>query len=149
MAEAVIRKMKSEDVSSVVEIEHVSFSAPWAAETYRQEVEKNKYAHYFVIEVDKVLIGFVGIWLVRDEAQITNIAIHPNYRGYKLGEKLFGFAVQYVINHGATRLSLEVRKSNIVAQKLYEKFGLVAGGIRKGYYPDNGEDAIVMWVDLS
>ena len=149
VAEFVIRKMQLGDIPFVLKIEQASFTSPWTEETYEHEIKNNIYAHYFVVETDDKIIGYVGIWLVEDDAQITNIAIIPEFRGYKIGEKLFGFAMQFVVQHGAKRLSLEVRVSNLTAQKLYRKFGLVPGAIRKGYYPDDGEDALVMWVDLA
>lgn len=149
MATMKIREMTVADIDAVLAVEEVSFPEAWTRETYILELTQNNYATYFVIEADGKIIGFCGLWLVIDDAQITNIAILPEYRGYKIGEKLFGYTVQYAIAQGAKQLSLEVRKSNLVAQKLYKKFGLVIGGIRKGYYPDNGEDAIVMWVKLS
>ncbi len=148
MAEFSIREMCSEDIDDVMKVDMASFTAPWPYEIYEQEVNHNNHAHYFVIKESKKVIGYVGLWIVEDDAQITNIALLPEFRGYKIGEKLFGFAMQYAIQQGANRLSLEVRVSNIVAQKLYRKFGLVPGGIRKKYYPDNGEDALVMWVNL-
>lgn len=149
MTEMRIREMEVNDIERISEIDHLSFPTPWTKETYEHEISDNNYATYFVVETDtKDIIGYVGIWLILEDAQITNIAIHPSYRGYKIGEKLFGYAMQYIIGQGAKRLSLEVRVSNIVAQQLYRKFGLVPGGVRKAYYPDNGEDAIVMWVDL-
>src|SRR5699024_7800283 len=115
---------------------------------FKYELLDNKFAHYFVVEADGEIIGYAGLWIVEDDAQVTNIGLLRKYRGYKIGEKLFGFALQYAMNHNVSRLSLEVRKSNVVAQKMYEKFGLVPGGIRKNYYTDNNEDAIVMWVNL-
>lgn len=148
MAEFAIRKMMEQDIDYVMEVDVASFSEPWTYEIYIQELKKNNHAHYFVIEGNGAIIGYVGLWIVEDDAQITNIALLPAYRGYKIGEKLFGFAMSYAMQNGARRLSLEVRVSNIVAQKLYRKFGLVPGGLRKNYYPDNGEDALVMWVNL-
>jgi len=149
MADFSIREMTENDINDVMEVDSASFSAPWTKEIFEQEINQNNYAHYFVVEEDKrKIIGYVGLWIVKDDAQITNIALLPTYRGYKIGEKLFGFAVQYAIQKGAVRLSLEVRVSNIIAQKMYRKFGLVSGGVRKNYYPDNGEDALVMWVNL-
>ncbi|APC47118.1 ribosomal protein S18-alanine N-acetyltransferase [Virgibacillus halodenitrificans] len=148
MAEIVIRKMHIIDVDAVMEVENATFSTPWTTDIFYQELVDNDYAHYFVMEADKKIIGYVGLWLVIDDAQITNIAIMPGYRGNKLGEKLFGFTIQQILLLGGTRLSLEVRKSNTIAQRMYRKFGLVPGGIRKNYYTDNQEDAIVMWVNL-
>ncbi|NAP01262.1 ribosomal-protein-alanine N-acetyltransferase, partial [Halomonas sp. MG34] len=94
------------------------------------------------------IVRYVCTWVVLEDAQVTNIAIMPELRGNKLGEKLFRYMLLQIKLIGATRLSLEVRESNIPAQKLYRKFGLVPGGIRKNYYTDNQEDAIVMWVNI-
>ena len=148
MAEFSIREMVYHDIDAVLKVDEASFPTPWSREIYQREMRENKFAHYFVIEESRQIIGYVGLWIVEDDAQITNIALLPMYRGCKIGEKLFGFAVQFAMQQGATRLSLEVRESNFVAQHLYRKFGLVPGGIRKGYYPDNNEDALVMWVNL-
>ena len=149
MIEISIRRMKIEDVPDVMNIDTLSFPAPWTKEIYEQELKKNNFAHYFVMTTDGKIIGYVGLWLVFDDAQITNIAVHPHYRGKRIGEKLFGFSLSYAFQHGAQKLSLEVRPSNDIAKNMYKKFGLKKGGIRKNYYPDNGEDAIVMWVELA
>lgn len=148
MAELVIRKMELADVEQVTEVEQATFSSPWPADVFQQEVVDNQHAYYFVLELEKKIIGYAGTWIVVDDAQITNIAVDPIYRGNKFGEKLFRFTLQQVMMHGAVRLSLEVRVSNVPAQKLYRKFGLVPGGVRKNYYTDNQEDALVMWVNL-
>lgn len=144
-----IRKMSENDIDAVLEVDKASFPTAWTREIYELEINENKHAHYFVATVAEQIVGFVGIWIVHDDAQITNIAVHPQFRGNKIGERLFSFAMTYAIQQGALRLSLEVRVSNIVAQKMYRKFGLVPGGIRKNYYPDNNEDAIVMWTNLT
>lgn len=149
MAEFSIREMQSDDITAVMHVDEVCFSSPWSREIYEQEMEKNEFAYYFVMEESGEVVGYAGLWIVEDDAQITNIALLPEYRGYKIGEKLFGFSMQFAMKQGASRLSLEVRESNIIAQKLYRKFGLVPGGVRKRYYPDNNEDAIVMWVNLN
>lgn len=148
MAELVIRKMEAADIQGVMEVELSSFQSPWPEDIFYQEVVHNQHAHYFVMEVDKRIVGYAGLWIVIDDAQVTNIAVMPDFRGRNLGEKLFGFIAGQAVNLGVKRLSLEVRESNVVAQKMYRKFGLVPGGIRKSYYSDNQEDAIVMWVNL-
>lgn len=148
MAKLVIRKMSFIDVDAVSKVDKASFTIPWPKETFLQEITKNDYAHYFVAELDQQVIGYVGMWIVIDDAQITNIAVKPEFRGYKIGEKLFQYACEQAVRMGSERLSLEVRASNNVAQGMYRKFGLVPGGIRKKYYTDNQEDAIVMWVNL-
>jgi [ribosomal protein S18]-alanine N-acetyltransferase len=147
-AQPIVRQMQLADIPAVYTIETASFATPWTIDIFEREITENTFASYFVIENEGVIAGYCGMWLVIDEAQITNIAILPSYRGKKLGEKLFAHVMEQAILAGAYRLSLEVRVSNLPAQHLYRKFGLVPGGIRKNYYTDNQEDAIVMWVNL-
>ncbi|MFC4324329.1 ribosomal protein S18-alanine N-acetyltransferase [Litchfieldia salsa] len=142
------RLMTLEDIDDVLLIENASFATPWSREAFYNEIMNNHFAHYIVmLEQDKV-IGYCGMWLVMDEAHITNIAILPEYRGRKLGEALMVQVKKSAMSQGANRMTLEVRVSNSVAQSLYRKHGFTAGGIRKKYYTDNQEDAIVMWVNL-
>ncbi|WP_079478497.1 ribosomal protein S18-alanine N-acetyltransferase [Halobacillus salinus] len=143
-----LRRMNMDDIPQVMEVERASYATPWEEGIFRKEVDDNPYANYFVIEKNKQLFGYCGVWVIVDEAQVTNVAIHPEYRGKGHGERLFRYACQEAIEKGAIQLSLEVRVSNTAAQHLYRKFGLVPGGIRKRYYCDNGEDALVMWVGL-
>lgn len=144
-----IRKMTPVDIPYVMQIDENSFTSPWSRDIYIQELEKNDFAHYFVLIKNHKIVGYIGMWLVIDDAQITNIAVEPNYRGHGLGEKLFAFALAFAFKNGAKQLSLEVRVTNNIAQNMYRKFGLKYGGIRKNYYPDNGEDAYVMWTKLT
>lgn len=145
-----VQQMQIADVPEVMKIDTGAFPAPWTKEIYEQELIENDFAHYFVMKTDTGdIIGYVGMWIIFDDAQITNIAVHQDYRGKKIGEKLFGFALAYAFQRGAQKLSLEVRPSNTVAKNMYRKFGLEEGSVRKNYYPDNGEDAIVMWVNLT
>lgn len=148
MNNLVIRKMEITDINAVIDVEKASFKTPWPEEIFYQELNDNKHAHYFVSLVDKQVIGYAGLWIILHDAQVTNIAIRPEFRRKNLGEKLFHYICHYAMKKGVQRLSLEVRASNIVAQRMYRKFGLVPGGIRKGYYTDNEEDAIIMWVNL-
>ncbi|MCP3028827.1 ribosomal protein S18-alanine N-acetyltransferase [Halobacillus sp. A5] len=146
---AAIRPMLESDVEQVMVVEKATFAVPWNEDTFRSEVNgENPYSNYYVIEEDGHVFGYCGVWLIIDEAHVTNIAIHPDYRGKKYGEQLFRYSFEQVIEMGAIQLSLEVRVSNTAAQHLYRKFGLVPGGIRKNYYTDDGEDAVVMWVGL-
>lgn len=144
----VIREMELTDIEGVMEVESASFTTAWPRDIFLQELINNQHAHYYVLQLDGKIAGYAGMWIVIDDAQITNIAISPKLRGNKLGEKLFLYTIEQAMRMGTKRLSLEVRKSNIVAQGMYRKFGLVPGGIRKNYYTDNQEDAIVMWVNL-
>ncbi|MDC3418595.1 ribosomal protein S18-alanine N-acetyltransferase [Aquibacillus salsiterrae] len=148
MGKIIIRQMQLSDINQVLEIEQSSFGLPWTEEVFQRELTENPYALYFVIENNERIFGYCGMWLVIDEAQITNIALLPAYRGRKYGVALFQYVINQAIALGASKLSLEVRVSNMVAQKLYRRFGLQPGGIRKNYYTDNNEDALVMWVNL-
>lgn len=148
MNKIVIKEMKPEHIDAVMIIDRESFTTSWTKEIFMKEIAENKFAHYFIVQLADEIIGYAGMWIVNDDAQVTNIAISPEHRGKKIGEKLFYFVFQHAIRTGVKQLSLEVRASNIIAQNMYQKFGLVPGGIRKKYYTDDQEDAIVMWVDL-
>ncbi len=140
--------MTDEDLEDVLEIEHASFATPWSRDSFNHELHDNPYAAYYVIVLDDQIVGYCGLWVIIDEAHITNIAILPEFRGYRLGKTLFQYVLQEAKRIGSVQLSLEVRVSNVTAQKMYRQFGLVPGGIRKNYYTDNQEDALVMWVKL-
>jgi ribosomal-protein-alanine N-acetyltransferase len=142
------RLAKVSDIDDILGIEQSSFAVPWSREAFYREIEENQFAYYLVIEDHFQPIGYCGIWLVMDEAHVTNIAILPSYRGRKLGEQLMKEAIKLAKRQGAATMTLEARVSNHVAQNLYKKLGFEAGGIRKNYYSDNGEDALVMWVKL-
>ncbi|MBG9454395.1 alanine acetyltransferase [Lysinibacillus sphaericus] len=143
------RKMVSEDVPVVYEIELATFSTPWTLDSFYYEVHENQYAHY-VLAIDEYnnIIGFCGMWMVIDAAQITNVAVIDAARGRGIGEGLMREAMRIAKDHSMEVMSLEVRVTNTVAQNLYRKLDFQDGGIRKGYYTDNGEDALVMWVNL-
>ncbi|MGJ7036689.1 ribosomal protein S18-alanine N-acetyltransferase [Anoxybacillus eryuanensis] len=142
------RFMTLQDLDRIIEIEQRSFTLPWSRSSFYQELTNNPYARYIVMEYDGQIIGYCGMWLVMDEAHITNIAVLPEFRGKKLGEALMKQAMELARKEGAQTMTLEVRVSNIVAQSLYRKLGFLNGGIRKRYYSDNQEDALVMWVKL-
>ncbi|KYC83100.1 ribosomal protein S18-alanine N-acetyltransferase [Heyndrickxia sporothermodurans] len=143
-----LREATIADLDGIMNVEIQSFSLPWSREAFYNEFVKNHFARYFVIVDQEKIIGYCGVWLVVDEAHITNIAILPEYRGQKLGELLLSSIMDYSIQQGAKSMTLEVRVSNIIAQSLYKKLGFFEGGIRKNYYTDNQEDALVMWVNL-
>lgn len=93
------------------------------------------------------IVGFAGLWLMVDEAHITTIAVHPDYRGRGVGETLLSALIGIAYEIGARMVTLEVRVSNSVAQNLYRKYGFKEAGIRRRYYSDNHEDALIMWTD--
>lgn len=142
------RKMTIADIDAVYEIEHSSFSLPWTKEAFFYEMLDNQHAYYVLAETADGIVGFCGLWIIMDECHVTNIAILPEQRGKKLGEKLMRAAMDTAVEKGAKTMTLEARVSNTPARNLYEKLGFKNGGIRKSYYSDNFEDAIVMWVNF-
>lgn len=142
------RKMKIEDIPNVMVIEHEAFTLPWTETAFQNELTNNLFAHYMVMEYEGKPIGYAGMWTIVDEAHVTNIAILEAFRGRKLGDRLLDHLMKIATIKGMIRMTLEVRVSNIVARSLYEKKGFESAGIRKGYYSDNNEDAMIMWADL-
>lgn len=143
-----VRLMTVQDIDAVVEIERESFTLPWSAEAFRNELRYNQFAHYLVLEVDKRPAGYGGMWVIIDEAHVTNIAVKPGYRKQGYGERILRELINTAVYLGAKKMTLEVRVSNWPARHLYEKLGFRATGVRKGYYSDNQEDALIMWADL-
>lgn len=143
------RRMTADDVEAVYAIELATFPTPWTLDSFHYEMRENKYAHYIIAEDVTGIIGFCGMWLVIDAAQITNVAVVESVRGKGIGEALMREAMRVAREAEMEVMSLEVRVTNIVAQNLYRKLGFQDGGIRKGYYTDNGEDALVMWVNIN
>lgn len=143
------RKMHEADIGQVCQIEEESFATPWSAAAFYNELRNNQFAHYIVLEDEGWLIGYAGMWIIINEAHITNIAIRRAYRGQKWGERLIVKLMSNAMLLGADKMTLEVRVSNEVAQRLYYKMGFKPAGIRKAYYSDNNEDALIMWADLN
>jgi ribosomal-protein-alanine N-acetyltransferase len=142
------RTMKLEDIPNIMVIEHEAFTLPWSETAFRNELTNNHFARYIVMEYEGMSIGYAGMWTILDEAHVTNIAILEAYRGRKLGERLLDEMMMTASQLEMTRMTLEVRVSNTIAQSLYKKKGFISAGLRKGYYSDNFEDAMIMWVDL-
>ncbi len=141
----VIRAMTEEDIDAIVEIEKEAFSTPWSKESFLTEIRDNLLAKYIVAEIENKVVGYGGIWLILTEGHITNIAVKKEYQGLGIGNKLVEGLIIYCTSRGIDSMTLEVRKSNIVAQNLYKKYGFIDYGIRPKYYSDNNEDAIIMW----
>lgn len=143
-----IVEMQEKHLTGVLETEQVSFPTPWSKQAFLSEIRENGFAHYYVGLIGNKVAGYAGMWIIIDEAHITNIAVHPNYRGQKLGKALLVHLMREALSLGAERITLEVRPSNTIAQQLYRKLGFAPVGIRKGYYTDTNEDAIIMWKNL-
>ncbi|MFP4698337.1 MAG: ribosomal protein S18-alanine N-acetyltransferase [Eubacteriales bacterium] len=142
----VIREMTNGDIDSIIEIEKSCFTNPWSKESFNQEL-RNRLSLYLIIAVNKDIIGYAGLWKIMDEGHITNIAIKKQYQskgyGYKLALALLNEGKKRKIK----RFTLEVRKSNISAIKLYSKIGFKKNGTRNNYYTNPKEDAIIMWYE--
>ncbi|HML20394.1 MAG TPA: ribosomal protein S18-alanine N-acetyltransferase [Aggregatilinea sp.] len=161
-----LRHMRVEDIPQVVDIDRASFSSPWPQRTYEFEITNRDASHFCVIEVadhlDKprmvrslfqrfwtpksvpLIAGYGGCWLIAGEAHISTIAVHPEYRGQGLGELLLSGMLKRSLNLRGQYSVLEVRVSNLSAQQLYRKYEYEVVGRRRGYYRDDGEDALLM-----
>ncbi|WP_130805991.1 ribosomal protein S18-alanine N-acetyltransferase [Senegalia massiliensis] len=148
MNNIVIRNMEYRDIDNILELENMSFSTPWSKESFIKEIKENKLARYIVAKGDDKIVGYGGMWLILDEAHITNIAVHPEYRGEGIGNKLLNGLVEISKEMMIKRMTLEVRKSNYPAIKLYKNNDFIEVGIRPGYYSDTNEDAIIMWKEV-
>ena len=144
--EVIFRRMTMADVDGVAAVEAATFPTPWSRDAFASEM-KNVAARYLVAEKEGKVIGFAGAWIILDESHITNIAVYKEERGQGIGRKLTEGLMQYLSNLGAAYATLEVRKSNEVAQNLYVSLGFIKLGVRKRYYEDNGEDALIMVCD--
>jgi ribosomal-protein-alanine N-acetyltransferase len=145
--------MRLDDIAEVAAIDKVSFPTPWSDRTYRQELRENPAAYLYVAEVERrsydasSIIGYVGFWFIVDEAHISTIAVRPDWRRQGIGRVLLEYALEQARTLGAELVTLEVREGNQAAIKMYQTFGFLIKGRRRGYYRDNDEDALVMFLD--
>jgi len=145
-AEFEFRRMQVRDLPEVMEIERLSFSHPWHETTFQGELQ-NSPISFPVVAVrisDGRVMGYIIYWKIQDDIQINNIAVHPEARRQGLGEALLRYALAHIKAAGAAFVSLEVRVTNAAARCLYEKLGFEVFGIRKDYYTNPDEDAVVM-----
>lgn len=152
MSEIRIRVATAEDIDAMTELDATCFSAPWSRASFEAELTTNQLAWYLVAEeiISEgvgLIIGYAGLWAIEDEGHITNVAVHPDYRRMHLGHILVEMLIDQTRKEGLKRFTLEVRVSNAAAIALYEQFGFVSAGLRKGYYEDNNEDAMIMWLE--
>jgi ribosomal-protein-alanine N-acetyltransferase len=144
--EFLVRDMQAEDIPAVMGIDRDSFPNPWPENTYRYELGKNPASHLLVIQSREspAVVGVAGYWLVVDEAHISTFAVQPEWRGNGVGKVLLAAMLRHAAKLGAKSAMLEVRAGNAAAQSLYRGFGFRTVGHRKGYYKNNGEDAVLM-----
>ncbi|MBJ7598850.1 MAG: ribosomal-protein-alanine N-acetyltransferase [Candidatus Nephthysia bennettiae] len=146
-----LEPMREADVPTVQEIERRIFSTPWPRNAYYRELSSRNSAYYVVLhrDLDRGVetVGYGGMWRMYDEAHVTTIGVRQDAQHQGYGRIIFAGLVQAAYDLGAKWVTLEVRASNDNAMRMYENFGFKVIGRRKGYYTDNGEDAIVMWSD--
>ena len=149
MREYEIREATQNDIDDLAALEILCFSSPWSVEAFQQDIVMNPLARYYIVEQDGQIIAYGGMWLIRPEGHITNIAVHPEQRRKGIGKALLQSMLEASEREGATCHTLEVRVTNSTALALYHSFGFVECGRRKNYYEDTNEDALIMWRESS
>ncbi len=146
--EIYINDLQYSDLDSLMEIESTAYGEHhWSKDSFANELN-NKVAKYYAVKNNKAeLVGYMGVWNIVDEAHITTIAVKEDFRRMHIAEALIAKMLEDCYNNYIKYITLEVRAGNVPAIKLYEKFGFKSLGVRKGYYQDNGEDALIMWTE--
>lgn len=139
--------MNPSDLKEIMTIESASFSYPWSARFFLQEL-RVPCARSLLAVVEGKTVGYVVYWLLPSEVDIHNLAVHTVYRRRGIGRSLLLAVIDEARRRGSSRVTLEVRKSNEGARQLYRSLGFAAQGVRKGYYSDDGEDALAMVLEF-
>ena len=145
MVDVVLTPMRRRHLRNVLRTEEQVYPKPWSMALFLSELALREQRTYLVAKVDGQLVGYGGVMYVLPDAHVTTIAVDPKAQRQAVGTRLLLALTRAAIAKGATALTLEVRVSNVAAQELYRRFGFAPAGVRKGYYSDTGEDAIVMW----
>lgn len=146
MLKLIVSEMKEDDLEEVAKIERVSFPSPWPKEQFLMDMRDSEYSCLYVVreEKGKKIISYFAYWLMGKEIHLTNLAVHPKFKRQKIAEWILKWIIEKAKEINSSIITLEVRSSNIPAQKLYQKFNFIPIAIRKNYYGDTKEDAIVM-----
>ncbi len=142
-----IRPMRLDDIEYVSRLERRCYTLPWSSSAYVTEVGNSNAYYTVAVQPDGTIAGYCGMWVIMDELHMTTIAVDPAVRGRKIGERLLIDLIREGIKRGSERATLEVRERNTVAHNLYVKYGFEDVAVRKSYYSDNGENAIIMWAN--
>ncbi|WP_317855537.1 ribosomal protein S18-alanine N-acetyltransferase [Chakrabartyella piscis] len=137
--------MELKHIEGVLEVEETTFSIPWTKEDFIREVTQNAMAVYYVAVDGETVVGYAGMWHVINEGHVTNVAVLHDYRRQGIGDGFMKKLTEVALEREMIGITLEVRMNNRAAQGLYHKFGFRAEGIRKNYYADTKEDAVIMW----
>jgi len=143
-----LRLMKESDLPIVLELEEQLFTSTWKMDDFLYEMNENPFSQMFVWEEDSEIVGYMGIWIIFEQAQLTNLAVNKEYQGKGYGRKLLEMGISLCQEAGCEIMTLEVRQSNVVAKSLYQSCGFEKVSVKKDYYQDNHEDADVMMKGL-
>src|SRR5437899_7247061 len=146
-ADIEISPMRRRHLKGVMAIERQVYPRPWSPSLFLSELSETSNRAYLVARLGRDVIGYGGVICYGDEAHVTTIAVDPAHHRHKIGTRMMFELMSEAIGMGAHAVSLEVRMSNWGAQRMYGRFGFRPVGVRKGYYQETGEDALVMWVD--
>jgi ribosomal-protein-alanine N-acetyltransferase len=139
--------MRRRHLRSVLRIEAQVYPRPWSLSLFVSELALRSSRSYVVARVGGSVLGYAGLMLAGDDAHVTTIAVDPAWHRHKVGTRLLSHLAREAIKRGAKHLTLEVRVSNDPAQAMYRRFGFKPAGIRKNYYVETNEDALVMWAE--
>ena len=139
--------MRRRHLRAVMRIEAETHPRPWSLSLFMSEIALRSSRAYYVARVDGAVVGYVGLMVSADEGHITTIAVDPDWHRRKIGSRLLLAAAREAIRRGAEALTLEVRMSNRGAQEMYRLFGFRPAGVRKNYYVETNEDALIMWAE--
>jgi len=142
-----VTRMRRRHLRGVMAIERQVYPRPWSPNLFLSEMSEPRNRCYLVARMDREVVGYGGLICYGEEAHVTNIAVDPLHHGRKIATRLLHDLIRNAIEMGAEAISLEVRVSNLDAQHLYERFGFRSVGVRKNYYQEINEDALIMWVD--
>ena len=142
-----VRPMVMTDVDGVMAVEQDSFLTPWSRSAFEEELAQNRLARYIVAEENGMIVGYAGTWLVINEAHVTNVAVSSQRRREGIGRMLMQKLMELARENGMESMTLEVRVSNAAARHLDEQLGFVEAGIRKNYYSETKEDALILWCE--
>ncbi len=139
--------MRRRHLRSVVRIEAETHPRPWSLSLFMSEMAIRTSRAYYVARVENLVVGYAGLMMNGTEGHVTTIAVDPEWHRRKIGTRLLITVVREALRRGATALTLEVRVSNVAAQEMYRVFGFRPAGVRKNYYVETNEDALIMWAE--
>ena len=142
-----LTRMRRRHLRKVLAIESQVYPRPWSASLFLSEMSQRTSRSYLVARRAGEVVGYAGMMFMGVDAHITNIAVDPAFHGRKVGTRLLLTLITEALARACETISLEVRVTNTVAQTMYEKFGFSVSGVRKGYYIETNEDALIMVVD--